>query len=107
MRDFVRGVVRLRHQAPALRRGSFATAGADWQSAAYLRADGEDAFVVCINAGEEPTWLELALPGRDGAAARRRSRRRAGRGRCRTSARRFATDERGSACRRGARRSCA
>ena len=37
----------------------------------------------------------------------RRSRRRAGRGRCRTSAPRCATDERGSACRRGVRRSCA
>ena len=45
----------------------FATAGADGQAAAYLRADGEDAFVVCLNAGEEPARLELSLPGRDGA----------------------------------------
>ena len=68
MRDFVRGVVRLRHREPALRRGSFANAGADGLAAAYLRADGDDAFVVCLNAGEEPAWLELVLPGRDGAA---------------------------------------
>jgi neopullulanase len=67
MRAFVRGIVRLRHEQPALRRGAFAPAGANGPAAAYLRVDGEDAFVVCLNAGEEPAWLELTLPGRDGA----------------------------------------
>ncbi len=67
MRDFVRGVVRLRHREPALRGGSFANAGAAGPAAAYLRVDGDDAFVVGFNAGEETAWLELVLPGRDGA----------------------------------------
>jgi neopullulanase len=61
-----RGVIALRHTAPALRRGEFAIAGAAGSAAAYLRSDADAAFVVCLNAGEEPASLEVSLPSLDG-----------------------------------------
>jgi len=63
---YVCGLTALRHANPALRRGEFAIAGAAGMTAAYLRSDADDAFVVCLNAGEEDATLDLALPGLDG-----------------------------------------
>ena len=37
-------------------------------AAAYVRADGDDTFVVCLNAGDEPTWVEIRVPDVDGRA---------------------------------------
>ena len=36
-------------------------------TAAYRRWDADATFVICLNAGEEPARLELALPHADGA----------------------------------------
>ena len=63
---YVRGLTALRHAHRALRRGDFAIAGAAGMTAAYLRSDADEAFVVCLNAGEEDARLELSLPGLDG-----------------------------------------
>jgi cyclomaltodextrinase / maltogenic alpha-amylase / neopullulanase len=65
---FYRGAIAVRNRSRALRRGEFAIAGAAGMTAAYTRRDGEDAFVVCINAGDEPARLDLSLPGLDGRA---------------------------------------
>jgi cyclomaltodextrinase len=63
---YVSGLTALRHAHRALRRGEFAIAGAAGMTAAYTRSDPEEAFVVCLNAGEEGASLELSLPGLDG-----------------------------------------
>ncbi len=63
---FYRGAIALRHAHPALRRGTFTEAGAAGMTAAYLRRDDADAFVICINAGDGPAWLDLHLPDLDG-----------------------------------------
>jgi len=65
---FFRGVIALRHRHAALRRGEFAIAGAAGTAAAYRRWDSADAFVVCLNAGDEPATLDLDLPGLEGRA---------------------------------------
>jgi cyclomaltodextrinase len=68
LRAYVRGVITLRHAHPALRRGSFATAGATGHAAAYLRADADETFLVALNAAETACGLEVHLPGvADGA----------------------------------------
>jgi cyclomaltodextrinase / maltogenic alpha-amylase / neopullulanase len=66
LRAFVRGLVRLRHAHPALRRGSFAAAGASGTAAAYVREGAGEAFLVALNAGDEPVSLDLRLAGLDG-----------------------------------------
>ncbi len=63
LRGFVAGLIDLRHRHAALRRGWFAPAGADGMAAAYVRADGEDAFVIGLNAGEEAARVEVQVPG--------------------------------------------
>ncbi len=68
LRAFVKGVVDLRHRHPALRRGWFAPGGADGMAAAYVRADGDDTFVVCLNAGDAPASFEIRVPDVDGRA---------------------------------------
>jgi cyclomaltodextrinase len=65
---FYRGAIALRNENPALRRGELAIAGAAGMTAAYTRRDGGDAFVVCINAGDEPARLDLSLPSLEGRA---------------------------------------
>jgi len=65
---YVRGLTTFRHAHRALRRGEFAVVGAAGMTAAYLRSDADDVFVVCLNAGEEDAWLELSLSGLDGRA---------------------------------------
>jgi neopullulanase len=66
LRAFFRGAIALRRAHPALRTGAFAPAGAAGMAAAYLRRDDADAFVVCVNAGDEPTRLDLSVPGLGG-----------------------------------------
>ena len=63
---YVRGLTALRHAHRALRRGEFAIVGAAGMTAAYLRADADATFVVCLNSGEEDSRLEVSLPGLDG-----------------------------------------
>ena len=63
---FVRGVVGLRHAHPALRRGAFEAVAADGMAAAYLRSHGDQAFLVCLNAGEEPARLDVRLAALEG-----------------------------------------
>jgi len=60
---FYRGAIALRRAHPALRQGAFVPAGAAGMAAAYARIDAAEAFVVCINAGDQPARLELALAG--------------------------------------------
>ena len=59
---FYEGAIALRHAHRALRRGAFVAAGAAGMAAAYARSDDAEAFVVCINAGDEPARLDLSLP---------------------------------------------
>ncbi len=63
---FFRGATALRHRHPALRRGEFAIAGAAGMAAAYRRWDDRDAFVVALNAGDDPARLDVSLPGLEG-----------------------------------------
>ena len=63
---FFRGLTALRHANPALRRGAFAIAGATDLAAAYLRANADATFVICLNAGEGEASLDLTLPGLGG-----------------------------------------
>ncbi len=62
LRAFVRGVATLRRRHPALRDGAFARAGAAGLSAAYVRTDDREAFVVALNASEAPARLDVDLP---------------------------------------------
>ncbi len=66
LRAFVAGVIALRNDHRALRRGEFGIVSAAGMTAAYRRSDPDATFVICLNAGEEPARLELALPGLDG-----------------------------------------
>lgn len=66
LRDFVAGAAALRHAHRALRRGEFAIVAAEGMACAYRRSDAEEALVVCLNAGDGPARLDLALPGLDG-----------------------------------------
>jgi neopullulanase len=66
LRSYVRGLVRLRHEHPVLRGGSFARAGVHGHAAAYARSSDTETLVVAINAGEEATTLEVEVPGDGG-----------------------------------------
>ena len=68
-RAFVQAVVRLRHEHPVLRRGGFARAGAAGMAAAYARHDADGAFLVALNAGDEPARLPVSLAGLGARAA--------------------------------------
>jgi neopullulanase len=52
----------LRHSSRALRDGEAALLGVAGPALAYLRSDADDAFVVVLNAGDEPLAWDLALP---------------------------------------------
>ena len=66
--DWVADLIALRHSSAALRDGELAFLGARGMAAAWWRRHGEDAFVVVLNAGEEPLDWELALPSAVGRA---------------------------------------
>jgi neopullulanase len=66
LRAFVAGAIALRNRDRALRRGAFDVVAAAGPAAAYRRSDDDATFVVCLNAGDEPARLALALPGLDG-----------------------------------------
>ncbi len=66
LRDFIAGAAALRHAHRTLRRGDFAIVGAEGMACSYRRSDADGTFIVCLNAGDEPARLELALPDLDG-----------------------------------------
>jgi neopullulanase len=55
-------LVALRHSSRALRDGELTLLEARGPALAYLRRDGADAFAVVLNAGDESSVSELALP---------------------------------------------
>ncbi len=63
---FFAGLIALRHGHRALRRGTFEVVGAAGLTAAYRRFDADEVFVICLNAGDEPASLELAIPDLEG-----------------------------------------
>jgi neopullulanase len=63
LRSFVRGLIHLRHARPVLRSGRWSWGGAAGSAAAYSRSDAGELLVVALNAGEEPVWLEVGVPG--------------------------------------------
>ncbi len=63
LRDFVRSVLRLRHDEPALRHGSTTVIGAEGASLAVLRHLDGEAILLAVNAGTESTSLAVEVPG--------------------------------------------
>jgi neopullulanase len=59
LRDLTGSLIGLRRQHRALRDGDFRLLQASWNSVAYLRSHEGEAFVVAVNAGDEPHRLEL------------------------------------------------
>jgi cyclomaltodextrinase len=59
LRDLTRALVGLRRRHRVLRDGDFRLLQASWNAAAYLRSDQTGAFVVAMNAGDEPHRLQL------------------------------------------------
>ncbi len=57
--DFVRAALRLRHDEPALRRGSFEVVGAAGEALAFERRLGARRLVVVVNAGDDETHLPV------------------------------------------------
>ncbi|RUL88476.1 glycoside hydrolase family 13 protein [Tautonia sociabilis] len=62
LRDDIRRFTRLRHDEPALRRGSFETIFAEGSVFGFLRRLGDDAIVVLLNAGQDERIVTVALP---------------------------------------------
>jgi glycosidase len=56
-------LIRLRHEQPALREGSYRQVHVAAEQLAYLREWGEQRVLVVLNAAAEPVALDLALPG--------------------------------------------
>jgi neopullulanase len=59
LRPLVRDLLRLRSDSRALRRGSFDIRSADGSTLVFERRDGDERFLVAINAGEPPTRTAL------------------------------------------------
>jgi cyclomaltodextrinase len=60
---WTRAVLRLRHETPVLRRGSFRTAGALGPAMGFVRSAGDGAVaVIAVNAGEQAAPLALSVP---------------------------------------------
>ena len=59
---YVTAAAALRRASPVLRRGAFRVLAAQGMAMAYLRSDGESAFVIALNAAEEAARLEVDLP---------------------------------------------
>lgn len=59
--DYYRGLARLRHNHPALRRGTRQTIHADEAVLAYRRADGADSLVAVLNVSANPVTLTLSI----------------------------------------------
>jgi glycosidase len=60
--DYYRGLARLRHNHPALRRGTRQTIHADEAVLAYRRADGADSLVTVLNVSANPATLTISIP---------------------------------------------
>ena len=61
--DWIRAVLRARHELPSLRRGKFRLAGSAGDAVGFVRmGPREAAAVVAVNAGDEGASLDLALP---------------------------------------------
>lgn len=67
LRDFVRGVVRLRAGEPAMRHGSTTAIGATGAAFAFERALGNDRLVVAVHAGTSAVGLEVTVPAPPGS----------------------------------------
>jgi neopullulanase len=74
------GAAAIRHAVPALRHGSFRVVATAEGTIAFVRALGDAAALVLVNAGDRPCRLTLELPELDGRvlAARRWTGRPAG-----------------------------
>jgi neopullulanase len=59
LRDLTRALVDVRRRHRAVRDGGFRLLQASWNAVAYLRTHEGDAYVVAVNAGDEPHRLEL------------------------------------------------
>ena len=66
--DWIADLIALRHSSRALRDGEWLLVGSQEHAVAWLRTHAEDAFVVVVNAGEEPLDWRLDVPGRWGGA---------------------------------------
>ncbi len=55
-------IIALRHSSRAFRDAELTLLGTSGAAVAYLRRDGDDAFVVVANAEVEPVALDLVLP---------------------------------------------
>jgi neopullulanase len=66
LRAYVRSVLRLRAEHPALRHGSTAMVATSGAAMAFERALGDERLVVAINPDEIPLALDLTLPGARG-----------------------------------------
>lgn len=64
---YLAGLVALRHAEPALRRGTFTPLASDELTAAYGMGNAKAAYIVALNAGEEPATLRVPLQARHGA----------------------------------------
>ncbi len=62
LEDFRRYTI-LRHEHPALRRGSYTTLFANGQTYAFARQTAEETVVIVLNAGHKPEALTLNLKG--------------------------------------------
>lgn len=60
--DYYRGLAQLRHNHPALRRGTRQTIHADKATLAYRRADGSDSLLTVLNVSATPVTLTLSIP---------------------------------------------
>jgi cyclomaltodextrinase len=62
----ISGAARLRHEHPVLRRGATRIVAAESRTVAYVRWSGEEAALVVVNAGDEPSSIDLVLPELEG-----------------------------------------
>ena len=67
--DWIADLIALRRSSRALRDGEWLLVGAVDEAVAWLRTHAGDAFVVVVNASEDPLDWRLEVPGRWGQAA--------------------------------------
>jgi glycosidase len=61
LHDYYRSLIALRHAHPALRTGSFRTVSTKGMVYGYVRSDGEEDFLVALNAGRQGAEMEVDL----------------------------------------------
>jgi cyclomaltodextrinase len=68
LREYVRELVRLRRESPALRRGEFRILHAEGDLLVFARIDGSDRAIVALNRGERQVRLDVTIdaPGLGG-----------------------------------------